>query len=99
MFPNFPDSRSTFSPFFQARFPATVFVPQIFTGVEIRSEIHTKKHKILKAALKAIISENLRFWKATWKQVDTKIDAGIDVIFKRRFFEKTLFFLKKNMLF
>ena len=42
-----------------------------------------------------MLSENLRFWRPTWRQVGTKIDAEIDVIFERRFFEKTLFFLGK----
>ena len=48
---------------------------------------------------KAIISKNLRFWRPTWRQVGTKIEAEIDVIFERRLFEKTLFFLRKNLLF
>ena len=65
----------------------------------INKKNDAKKHEILKASWKAIISENLRFWKATWKQVGTKIDAEIDVIFERWFFEKTLFFLRKNLLF
>ena len=55
----------------------------------------SKNDEILKASWKAIISENLRFWKPTWKQVGTKIEAEIDVIFERRFFEKTLFFTGK----
>jgi len=55
--------------------------------------------EILKASWKAIISKNLRFWRPTWRQVGTKIEAEIDVIFERRFFEKTLFFLRKNLLF
>ena len=54
-----------------------------------------KNDEILKASWKAIISENLRFWKPTWRQVGTKIEAEIDVIFERRFFEKTSFFRKK----
>ena len=50
-----------------------------------------KNDEILKASWKAIISENLRFWRPTWRQVGTKIEAEIDVIFERRFFEKTIF--------
>ena len=46
-----------------------------------------KNDEILKASWKAIISKNLRFWRPTWRQVGTKIDAEIDVIFERRFFE------------
>ena len=48
-----------------------------------------KNDQILKASWKAIISENLRFWRPTWRQVGTKIDAEIDVIFERRLFEKS----------
>ena len=51
-----------------------------------------KNDKILKASWKAIILENLRFWRPTWRQVGTKIEAEIDVIFERRFFEKTFVF-------
>ena len=49
----------------------------------------------MKASWKVQKSENLRFWRATWTQVGTKIEAEIDVIFERRFFEKTLFFVRK----
>ena len=59
-------------------------------GVEVRTKnrlkIDAKKDEILKRSWKARISENLRFWKATWRQVGTKIEAEIDVIFERRFF-------------
>ena len=58
-----------------------------------------KKDEILKASGKPIISENLRFWRPTWWQAGTKIEAEIDVIFERRFYEKTLCFLRKNLLF
>ena len=58
-----------------------------------------KNDEILKASWKAIISENLRFGRPTWRQVGTKIEAEIDVIFEMRFFEKTLFFDWKNLLF
>ena len=47
----------------------------------------------------AIITENLGFWRPTWRQVGTKIEAEIDVIFEWRLFEKTLFFRRKNILF
>ena len=40
-------------------------------------------------------SKNLRFWRPTWRQVGFKIEAEIDVIFERRFFEKNSFFLRK----
>ena len=58
-----------------------------------------KNGEILKAPWKVINSKNLRFWRPTWKQVGTKIEAEIDVIFERPFFEKTSFFLWKNTLF
>ena len=58
-----------------------------------------QKDEFLKASWKARISENLRFWRPTWRQVGTKIEAEIDVIFERLFFEKTSFFLRKNTLF
>ena len=53
----------------------------------------------MKASWNLQKSENLRFWRPTWRQVGTKIEAEIDVIFERRFFEKTLFFLSKNTTF
>ena len=58
---------------------------------KIEKKIDAKKDQILKASWKAIILENLRFWKPTWRQVGAKIEAEIDVIFERRFFEKTVF--------
>ena len=53
----------------------------------------------MKASWKAIISEDLRFGRPTWRQVGTKIEAEIDVIFERRFVKNTLFFRRKNMFF
>ena len=49
----------------------------------------------MKASWKARIHENLRFWKPTWRQVGTKIEAEIDVIFEKRFFEKSCFSKRK----
>ena len=49
----------------------------------------------MKASWKAISSENLRFWRPTWRQVGTKIDAEIDVISERGIFEKPCFSLGK----
>ena len=37
-----------------------------------------------------------RFWEPKWSQVGTKIGAKLEVNFEIRFFEKTLFFHKKN---
>ena len=54
-----------------------------------------KKDEMLKASWKAIISENLRFWRPTWRQVGIKIEAEIDVIFERRFLKKHCFSLGK----
>ena len=45
------------------------------------------------------MSENLRFWKPTWKQVGTKIEAENDVIWEKLFFEKPLFFIRINNVF
>ena len=58
-------------------------------GPKIDKKSMPKNDQILKASWKAIISENLRFWRPTWRQVGTKIEAEIDVIFERRCFEKT----------
>ena len=44
-------------------------------------------------------SENIRFSRATWKQVGTKIEAEINVIFERRFLEKSLFSCGKAYFF
>ena len=68
-------------------------------GAKIDKKSMQKKDEILKASWNLQKSENLRFWRATWKQVGTKIDAEIDVIFERRFFEKTLSFLKEKYTF
>ena len=68
-------------------------------GAKIDKKSMPKNDEILKASWNLQKSENLRFWRATWRQVGTKIDAEIDVIFERRFFEKTLFFLRKTIVF
>ena len=66
--------------------------PMLEAKTDPKSIKKSKRKKItLKASWKAIISENLRFWRPTWKQVGTKIEAEIDVIFERRFFEKHCF--------
>ena len=38
-----------------------------------------KKDEFLKASWNLQKSKNLRFWRPTWRQVGTKIDAEIDV--------------------
>ena len=65
-------------------------------GAKIYKKSMQKKDEILKASWNLQKSENLRFWRATWRQVGTKIEAEIDVIFERRFFEKTPVFLWTN---
>ena len=46
-----------------------------------------------------MISKNLRFWRPTWRQVGTKIEAEIDVIFERRFKKKHCFSARKIKFF
>ena len=60
---------------------------------------HQNLISFLKASWKAIISKNLRCWRPTWKQVGTQIEAEIDVIFERPFFEKNNVFHMKNKVF
>ena len=64
-----------------------------------RLKIDAKKDEILKASWNLQKSENLRLWKATWKQVGTKIDAEIDVIFERQVLEKSSLFYRKTFFF
>ena len=53
----------------------------------------------MKASWNLQKSENLRFSRATWRQVGTKIEAEIDVIFERRVKKKPGFSLGKTYLF
>ena len=61
-----------------------------------QQKIETKNDEILKASWKAKSSRKLRFRRPTWRQVGTQIEAEIDVIFERRFFEKRCFSLGKT---
>ena len=53
----------------------------------------------MKVSWKANIFKNLRFWRPTWKQVGTKIEAEIDVIFDKRFLKKPGFSLGRISFF
>ena len=68
-------------------------------GPQIEKQSMPPNIEILKASWNLQKSENLRIWGPTWGQVGPKIEAEIDVIFERRYSEKTLFFLRKNTLF
>ena len=82
-------------------------IAKVLNKVKIKVILVARSRKNLKQIQKnltypkysKIISKDLRSWKSTWKQAGTNIGAEIDVNFERRFFEKSLFFHMRNMVF
>ena len=58
-----------------------------------RLQKRNEKESNVEGLLERIL-KNLRRWRLTWKQVGTKIEAEIDVIFERRFLKKPCSFGK-----
>ena len=64
--------------------------------VQHRPKIEAKSDQIFDASWSRIFKGFCSIWEAKWSQVGTKIASKIDANFERRFFEKTLFFCRKN---
>ena len=68
-------------------------------GARIEKKSKQKSIKILMALGVGFLKDFGGFGKAKWSQVGIRIASQIDPNFEMRFFEKTLFFLRKNTLF